>query len=105
MMKLIVRDRLSGKRYELEIFEENTAKDVIDALIESGLIRPTPGEGYEWILLDSRFVQIHPNEKLSSRLYSGSEENEVFLVARVVGGGRNIDERSPKTQDHENRRI
>ncbi len=83
-MKLIVRDRLSGKRYELEIFEENTAKDVIDALIDSGLIRPTPGEGYEWILLDSRFVQIQSNERISSRF--GSGEGEVFLVARVVGG-------------------
>ena len=60
-MKLIVRDRFSGKRYELDIFEENTAKDVIDTLIEEGLIRPTPGEGYEWILIDSRFVHIPPN--------------------------------------------
>lgn len=86
-MKLVVRDRLSGKRYELEVFEENTAKDVIDALIEAGLIRPTPGEGYEWILLDSRFVQIHPNEKISSSVYSsGTEEAEVYLVARVAGG-------------------
>jgi hypothetical protein len=85
-MKLVVRDRLSGKRYELEIFEENTGKDVIDTLIESGLIKPSPGEGYEWILVDSRFIQIHPDERISSRLYSGSEENEVFLVARVVGG-------------------
>jgi hypothetical protein len=87
-MKLVVRDRLSGKRYELEIFEENTAKDVIDALIESGLIKPSPGEGYEWVLVDPRFVQIHPDERISSRLHSGSEENEVFLVARVVGGCR-----------------
>jgi len=86
-MKLVVRDRLSGKRYELEVFEENTAKDIIDALIEAGLIRPTPGEGYEWILLDSRFVQIHPNEKISSRVYSSSSgEAEVYLVARVAGG-------------------
>lgn len=86
-MKLVVRDRLSGKRYELEVFEENTAKDIIDALIEAGLIRPTPGEGYEWILLDSRFVQIHPNEKISSRAYSSSSgEAEVYLVARVAGG-------------------
>ncbi|MEM3820000.1 MAG: hypothetical protein QXF08_06110 [Nitrososphaerota archaeon] len=85
-MKLIVRDRISGKRYELEIFEENTVKDVIDSLIESGLIRPTPGEGYEWILLDSRFVQMHPNEKISSRYLYGSEGAEVYLVARVTGG-------------------
>ncbi|MCF8885703.1 MAG: hypothetical protein L4877_07965 [Aigarchaeota archaeon] len=85
-MKLVVRDRISGKRYELEVFEENTAKDVIDSLIEAGLIRPTPGEGYEWILLDSRFVQIHPNEKIVSRLSYGSEEAEVYLVARVTGG-------------------
>lgn len=84
-MKLIVRDRISGKRYELEVFEENTAKDVIDSLIDAGFIRPTPGEGYEWILLDSRFVQIHPNEKIISRCY-GSEEAEVYLVARVTGG-------------------
>jgi hypothetical protein len=85
-MKLVVRDRLSGKRYELEIFEENTGKDVIDTLIESRLISPSPGEGYEWVLIDSRFVQIHPDERISSRLYSGNGENEVFLAARVVGG-------------------
>ncbi|MEM1550300.1 MAG: hypothetical protein QXR13_00020 [Candidatus Bathyarchaeia archaeon] len=85
-MRLIVRDRISGKRYELEIFEENTAKDVIDSLIEAGLIGPTPGEGYEWILLDSRFVQIHPSEKIASRYSHGSEGAEVYLVARVTGG-------------------
>jgi len=76
-MKIIVRDKLLGERYELEIFEETTAEDVIDALIESGLIRP----GYEWVLIDSRLVFIRPNEKISSRLSPESGENEVFLVA------------------------
>ncbi len=86
-MRLVVRDRFSGKRYELEIFEENTAKDVIDTLIEGGYIRPTPGEGYEWVLVDSRYIQISPNEKIVSRIYSsGSGEAEVYLVAVVSGG-------------------
>jgi hypothetical protein len=85
-MKLVVRDRLSGKRYELEIFEENTAQDVIDTLIESGLIRPTPGQDWQWILVDSRFTQIPPNERVSSRISSSSGENEVFLIAIASGG-------------------
>jgi hypothetical protein len=86
-MKIIIRDRYSGKRYELEIFEENTARDVIDALIDSGLIRPTPGEGFEWVLLDSRLIQILPNQKVSSRLSPGGGENEIFLAVVPSGGG------------------
>jgi uncharacterized ubiquitin-like protein YukD len=79
--KLIVIDRLSGKKYELEGFEESTAQEVIDDLIDVGFIRPSPGERFEWVLLDSKLKQILPNEKLSSRLSPG--ENEVYLVACV----------------------
>jgi hypothetical protein len=85
-MRLVVRDKMSGKRYVLEIFEENTAQDVINTLIESGLIRPTPGPQWEWVLIDSRFFLILSDERISSRVSSGSGENEVFLVARPYGG-------------------
>jgi molybdopterin/thiamine biosynthesis adenylyltransferase len=88
-MKIIVRDRISGKRYELDILEEHTAKDVIDVLVEERLIRPSPGEGYEWILVDPRFIQIPPNERVASRL-SGAGENEVFLIARFIPGNESL---------------
>jgi hypothetical protein len=65
----------------LEGFEESTAQEVIDDLIDVGFIRPSPGERFEWVLLDSKLRQILPNEKLSSRLSPG--ENEVYLVACV----------------------
>jgi len=81
--KLIVRDKVSEKRYELEIFEENTAKDVIIALIEEGLIKPIPIEGCQWVLTDSEGSRIIPDEELSSRLSPG--ENKVYLSTRTVG--------------------
>jgi hypothetical protein len=80
-MRLIVRDIYSEKRYEFEIFEETTAQDIIDTLIDLGFIGPSPREGYQWILTDSKFIQILPNEKLSSRLSPG--ENKVYLAARA----------------------
>jgi hypothetical protein len=83
-MKLVVRDRLSGKRYELKILKGTTAREVIDTLIESRLINPSPGEGFDWILIDSSFIQIQPDERVSSRVSSGSGEIEVYLLARVV---------------------
>jgi hypothetical protein len=82
-MKLVVRDSLSGKSYELKIFKETTAREVIDTLIESGLIRPTPGPQWEWVLIDSRFFKIPSDERISSRVSSGSGENEVYLSAIV----------------------
>jgi hypothetical protein len=85
--ELTVIDKLSGRRYTLGIFEENTAKDVIDTLIEIGLIKPTPEEGYQWALTDRSGSVISPAERLSSRL----PEREVFLVARPVGGKRSED--------------
>jgi hypothetical protein len=85
--ELTVIDKLSGRRYTLGIFEENTAKDVIDTLIERGLIKPTPEEGYQWALTDRSGSVISPAERLSSRL----PEREVFLVARPVGGKRSED--------------
>jgi hypothetical protein len=85
--ELTVIDKLSGRRYALGIFEENTAKDVIDILIERGLIKPTPGEGFQWALTDRSGSVISPAERLSSRL----PEREVFLVARPVGGKRGED--------------
>jgi len=85
--ELTVINKLSGRRYTLGIFEENTAKDVIDTLIERGLIKPTPEEGYQWALTDRSGSVISPAERLSSRL----PEREVFLVARPVGGKRSED--------------
>jgi hypothetical protein len=85
--ELTVIDKLSGRRYTLGIFEENTAKDVIDTLIEIGLIKPTPEEGYQWALTDRSGSVISPAERLSSRL----PEREVFLVARPLGGKRSED--------------
>lgn len=34
------------RRYELEVYEENTVDDLIEALIESGLINAQPKQGY-----------------------------------------------------------
>jgi len=85
--ELTVIDKLSGRRYTLGIFEENTAKDVIDTLIERGLIKPMPEEGYQWALTDRSGSVISPAERVSSRL----PEREVFLVARPVGGKRSED--------------
>jgi hypothetical protein len=82
-MKLIVWDRVSGKRHELEIFEETTAQDVIDALIGEGLIRSYYGELFdEWILIDSKYVRIHPNERIVPRI-SSNGKNEVYLFHLV----------------------
>jgi hypothetical protein len=82
--ELIVIDRLSGKRYVLEGFEESTAEEVIKALSETGLIASPPHRmGYELILIDFRYMEIPHHEKISSVLSSG--QNKVFLVARIVG--------------------
>jgi len=80
--ELAVIDKLSGRRYTLWIFEENTAEDVIETLIKGGLIKAMPEEGYQWALTDRSGSVISPAERLSSRL----PEREVFLVARPVGG-------------------
>jgi hypothetical protein len=85
--ELAVIDKLSGRRYTLRIFEENTAEDVIETLIKGGLIKPTPEEGYQWTLTDRSGSVISPAERVSSRL----PEREVFLVARPVGGKRSED--------------
>jgi hypothetical protein len=78
-MKLIVRHREAKKLYELEILEETTAKDVINALVDARLIWPPPSKDYQWVLLDSRHAQIHPEERLSSRLAKYGE-NGLLLV-------------------------
>jgi uncharacterized ubiquitin-like protein YukD len=84
-MILRINDRLTGETYELEVSEETTAEEVIDMLIEEGLIVPAPGVGYEWMLLDSRFIMISPDERITSRV-SSSGKNEVYLCARWYMG-------------------
>jgi hypothetical protein len=86
-MILTVHDRLSGKKYRLEVFEENTAKSVINVLIKKGLIGSSPGQDYEWALVDSRFYQIFPDERIIPRA-SSNEEGEVYLIARAKHGGK-----------------
>lgn len=87
MARLVIRDRFTGRRYELEVFPENTVDDVINALIDGRYISSAPGEGYEWILIDSRGVQIPPNARILNWISESGNENEVWLTARWKGGG------------------
>jgi hypothetical protein len=83
-IELTVIYKRAGKRYTLEVFKDNTAGDVIDALIESGLIKPSPGVGYAWALVSPRLLEIPYDEKILEALSPG--ENEVFLIAKPMGG-------------------
>lgn len=86
MARVVVRDRFSGKRYEIEVYPENTAAEVINTLVEAGMIQGSPGQGWEWRLIDSRGLQLPSNIKVVEWLSRTGEQTELMLTAHWTGG-------------------
>lgn len=87
MPTIIIRNRLSGRRYEVEVDPTHTVKDVIDVLIEGGYIQPAPYEGWEWRLMDSSGFMLPPDARIVDWI-SGSGEDTFWLFAHYAGGER-----------------
>ncbi|MEM2079535.1 MAG: hypothetical protein QXH32_05610 [Candidatus Caldarchaeum sp.] len=86
MARVVVRDRFTGKRYEIEVYPENTAEDVINTLVDSGIIQSSPGQGWEWRLVDSRGFQLPSNTRVIDWLSRTGEQTELMLTAHWTGG-------------------
>lgn len=77
----VVRDKLSGKHYVIQLYPENTAEDMIKALIQSQLIPSTSRR--KWRLADSMMYQLPPDVRVVEWLSQTRSKGGIMAHGRL----------------------